>query len=96
MELDRILGDWVRERRPSRPGVELGLRSKELAAAASAVIPALALIVMVFIVEGELGPFQSQNPELVHGKHLLPFLFGLDHLFLGHIFSPDAFAPLAI
>jgi hypothetical protein len=62
------------ERRPSRTGIEFGLRVKQGSAAAGATIHALIVAVPVFPCECPLRPFFAAYMILPRGQLVFPFL----------------------
>ena len=78
---------------PARTRLELGVRAEQGVAAARAAVDPLVVVFVVFAGKRALGALLSGDGELLGSQLLLPFLVGLDRLFLLMIFpflAPDA------
>src|SRR5581483_7223004 len=79
-QLDVLRHRRLIEARPPRPGLELGVRAKQLRAAAGAAIGAVVLEVDVLPGEGALGGGMAQDLELIGAQSFAPLLLGEAHV----------------
>ena len=78
--------DRLPERRPSRTGIEFGIRVKQGGATAGATIHSLIVTVPVFTCKCSFRPFFPAYVILLRGQLIFPFLIGFNK-FVAHIFS---------
>jgi hypothetical protein len=78
--LDRLAGERLKEARPSRPGIELGVRAEQGGAAANADIDTVLSFVYIFAGKWALSAMLARHMILFGGELLGPLLLGFLYL----------------
>src|SRR5439155_1265974 len=80
-----ILDDGLKEARPARAGIKLGVGAEQVEITGDTTIQPRLVIVPILAAERPFGAFLARNPVLLGSETFLPFGVGLDDFLDGHI-----------